>query len=66
MLHTQKISNKMSQVVEISDGNVCPLDRAEFLTNYTNKQNFVNLLACKLELHGFKLSCVHLMLIQQS
>ena len=44
----------MSQVVEISDGNACPSDRAEFLTNYTNKQNFVNLLACKFELHGFK------------
>ena len=27
---------------------------ADFLTNYTNKQNFVNLLAYKLELHGFK------------
>ena len=44
----------MSQVVEISDGNVCPSDRAEFLKNYTNKQKFVNLLARKLELHGFK------------
>ena len=30
-------SNKMSQVVEISDGNACPSDRAEFLKNYTNK-----------------------------
>ena len=38
-------SNKMSQVVEISDGNACPSDRAEFLTNYTNKQKFVNSLA---------------------
>ena len=47
-------SNEMSQVVEISDGNTCLLDRAEFLTNYTNKQKFVNLLVCKLELHGFK------------
>ena len=47
-------SNKMSQVVEISDGNACPSDRAEFLTNYTNKQKFVNSLARKLELHGFK------------
>ena len=44
----------MSQVVEISDGNACPSDRAEFLTNYTNKQKFVNSLARKLELHGFK------------
>ena len=26
----------------------------QFLTNYTNKQKFVNLLACKLEVHGFK------------
>ena len=24
------------------------------LTNYSDKQNFANLLACKLELHGFK------------
>ena len=47
-------SNKMSQVVEISDGNACPTDRTEFLTNYTNKQKFVNSLSCKLELHGFK------------
>ena len=45
-------SNKMSQVVEISDA--CPSDRAEFLTNYTNNQKSVNLLALKLELHGFK------------
>ena len=34
----KKRSNKMSQVVEISDGNVCPSDRAEFLKNFTNKQ----------------------------
>ena len=47
-------SNKMSQVVEISDGNACPSDRAEFLANYTNEQKFVNLLARKLELQGFK------------
>ena len=47
-------SNKMSQVVKISDGNACPLDRAEFLTNNTNKQKFVNSLARNLELHGFK------------
>ena len=44
-------SSKMSLVVEISDGNACPSDRAEFLTN---KQKFVNSLACKLEPHGFK------------
>ena len=30
------------------------LDRADFLTNYTNKQNLVNLLVHKLEFHGFK------------
>ena len=47
-------SNKMPQVVEISDGNACPSHRAEFLTNYTNKQKFVHSLARKLELHGFK------------
>ena len=47
-------SNKTSQVVKISDGNGCPSDQAEFLKNYTNKQTFVNSLACKLELHGFK------------
>ena len=46
-------SNKMSEVVEISDGNTFHSDRAKFLTNYTNKQKFVNLLACKLKLHGF-------------
>ena len=34
----------MSQMVEIKDGNGYPLDRADFLTNYTNKQNFVSLL----------------------
>ena len=44
----------MSLVVEISDGNACPSDRAEFLTNYTNKPKFVNSFARKLELHGFK------------
>ena len=34
---THKVrSKKMSQTVEISDGNVCHLDRADFLTNYTN------------------------------
>ena len=44
----------MSQVVEICGGNVCPSDRAEFLTDYTNNQKFANLLACKLELHDFK------------
>ena len=44
----------MSQVVETSDGNASPSYRAEFLTNYTNKQTFVNSLARKLELHGFK------------
>ena len=47
-------SNKMFQIVEINDANVCPLDRADFLTNYTNKQNFVNLLVYKLELYVFK------------
>ena len=47
-------SNKKSQVVEISDGNVYRSDRSEFLTNYINKQKFANLLACKLERHGFK------------
>ena len=47
-------SNKMSQIVEISDENTWPLDEADFLTNYTNKQSFVDLLVYKLELHGFK------------
>ena len=42
----------MSQVVENSDA--YPSDWAEFLSNYTNKQKFVNSLAHKLELHGFK------------
>ena len=46
--------NKMSQVVEISDGNDCPSDQAKFLKNCTNKQKFVNLLVRKLKLHGFK------------
>ena len=46
-------SNKMSQVVEISHGNVCYLNRVDCLTNYANKESFVNLLAYKLELHGF-------------
>ena len=32
-------SNKMSQVFEISDGNTCPSDRAEYLTNYINKKS---------------------------
>ena len=44
----------MSQIVKISDENAWPLDEADFLTNYTNKQSFLNLLVCKLELHGFK------------
>ena len=44
----------MSQTVEISDGNACPLDQADFLTKYTNKLSFVNSLVYKLELHGFK------------
>ena len=43
----------MSQIVEISDENT-PLDKADFLTNYTNKQSFVNLLVYRLELYGFK------------
>ena len=44
----------MSQIVEISDENAWHLDEADFLTKYTNKQSFVNLLVHKLELHGFK------------
>ena len=44
----------MPQIFEISGENAWPLDEADFLTNYTNKQNFVNLLVYKLELHGFK------------
>ena len=50
----KKRSNKMSQVVEINEGNACPSDRTNFFTNYTNKQQFVNLLASRLEFHGFK------------
>ena len=59
-------SNKMSQVVGTSDGNACPSDRAELLTNYTNTQNFVNSSACKLELHGFKAVLCPSDAIQQS
>ena len=44
----------MSQIVEISDGNAGFLDRADFLTNFTNKQSLVNLLGHKLQLPGFK------------
>ena len=36
-------SNKMSQIVEISNKNAWLLDEADSLTNYTNKQSFVNL-----------------------
>ena len=50
-------SCKMSQIFEISDGNACPLEQSDFLTNYTNKQRFVNLLACKLELVRTSVLC---------
>ena len=33
-----------------------PLDRADFLANYTNKQSFVNFLVHKSNLHGFKVA----------
>ena len=46
-------SNKMSQVVEISDRNACPSDLAEFLTNYTNKQKFVISVTCKVRTSWF-------------
>ena len=32
----------MSQILEISGKNAWPLDEADFLTNYINKQCFVN------------------------
>ena len=38
-------SGKVSQVVEIIDTNPCPSDRTELLTNYANKQRFVNTMA---------------------
>ena len=50
--------SKMSQIVEISEGNACPLDRSDFLTNYTNKQSCVSLLACKLELVRTSILCL--------
>ena len=44
----------MSLVVKIIAENSCPSDCAEFLTNYANKQRFVNVLAEALELNGFE------------
>ena len=53
----QKRSGKISQTVEINDLNLCPAERSTFLTNYKNKENFVTLLASKLQTNGFKVSC---------
>ena len=47
-------SGKMSQVVKIIAENSCPFDRAEYLTNYANKQIFVNELTGALELERFQ------------
>lgn len=59
---TQNVrSGKISQVVKIIAENSCPFDRAEYLTNYANKQIFVNELTGALELERF----VHLMLTRQ-
>ena len=58
-------SGKMSQVVKIIAENSCPFDRVEYLTNYANKQIFVNELIGALELERFRLCFVHLMLTRQ-
>ena len=47
-------SGKMSQVVKIIAENSCPFDRVEYLTNYANKQIFVNELTGALELERFQ------------
>ena len=50
----QKRSGTVSQTVEIHDQYHCPSERKVFLSNYTNKENFVVALATKLELDGFE------------
>ena len=47
-------SVRISQTVEIDKSYMCTNDRNEFLTNYTNKENFVTALAAKLEANGIK------------
>nr|XP_047133400.1 uncharacterized protein LOC124811573 isoform X1 [Hydra vulgaris] len=53
----QKRSGKISQTVEINDLNPCPAERSIFLSNYKNKNDFVRLLALKLQNNGFKVIC---------
>ena len=50
-------STKTAQTIEIDDDNVCTYDRNDFLTNYTNKEMFVTILATKLEEIGIKVIC---------
>ena len=47
-------TGKIFQTVEVRDNNPCPSDRSEFLTNYTNKQSFVNALGEKLKEQGLE------------
>lgn len=47
-------SGRQAQVIEIRNDNECPSDRDNFLTNYVNKQEFVNTLASELENRGIK------------
>lgn len=51
---TQNVRSGNSQVVKIIAENSCPFDRAEYLTNYANKQIFVNELTGALELERFQ------------
>ena len=50
----QKRSGTVTQTLETHDQYHCPSERNVFLSNYTNKENFVMALATKLELDGFE------------
>ena len=47
-------SIRILQTVEIDESYMCTTDKNDFLTNYTNKENFVTALAAKLEANGIK------------
>lgn len=50
----QKRSGNISSTVEVKETNKCPSDRNTFLTNYSNKGEFVKYLASKLRSFGFQ------------
>ena len=52
--YSAEIYRKVQPLVEVSDENRCPSDTQDFLSNVTNKQNFIKYLGELLVENGFK------------